>query len=399
MFADHYFEKRGLFVPLIQVPPRHETSMTVVIPCLAEPSIADTLCSLSKCRNQKGHTEVIVLINEPESCQPEISEMNHDTLVALAEWAGKNSGEMISYFPLGPVKLPSKWAGVGMARKTGMDEALYRFSQLERPDGIIISLDADTLVEENYLAAVEAFFMVNRGFAGATIAFSHQKQELNRMQLLGIELYEDFMHYYKDALAYTGYPHAIFTIGSAFAVTAGAYMRRGGMNRRKAGEDFYFLQTLPQVGPVGEINHTVVHPSARVSGRVPFGTGMTMKKWMDGSNDLLYAFNFNAFVDLKKLFSVRHLFFSASPVSVIWAENGLSESLSAFASENCLWQEIENLKDNCGSQAMFCSRFFQIFNAFRILKFLNFSHPRYYDKKLLGSCITDLHSATGMHPE
>lgn len=373
--------------------------MIVVIPCLAEPAIADTLCSISKCRNQKGHTEVILLINEPESCRPEISEMNHDSLLALTEWAENNSGPMISYFPVGPVQLPSKWAGVGMARKTGMDEALYRFGLLERPDGIIISLDADTLVEENYLSAIEEYFMTNRGLAGATIAFSHRRNGLNDKQLLGIDLYEDFMHYYRDALAYTGYPHALFTIGSAFAVTAGAYMRRGGMNRRKAGEDFYFLQTLPQVGPVGEINHTVVHPSARVSGRVPFGTGMTMKKWMDGSNDLLYAYNFNAFVDLKKLFSVRHLFFSASPVSGIWAENGLPESLSAFAVENNLWQEIENLKDNCGSQAMFCSRFFQIFNAFRILKFLNFSHPRYYDKKLLGSCITDLHSATGMHPE
>lgn len=395
MFADPYFEKRGHFVPLIQVPPRQETSMIVVIPCLAEPGIADTLCSISECKNQKGHTEVIILINEPESCRPELSEMNLGTFLLLEEWVRRNPGEMISYFPVGPVRLPSKWAGVGMARKTGMDEALYRFSQLERPDGIIISLDADTLVEENYLAAIEEFFMANLDMAGATIAFSHLRNGLNTRQLLGISLYEDFMHYYRDALTFTGFPHALFTIGSAFAVTAAAYMRRGGMNRRKAGEDFYFLQTLPQVGKVGEINHTVVHPSARVSERVPFGTGMTIKKWMEGSNDLLYAYNFNAFRDLKKLFSVRHLFYTPSPVSVIWAENDLSESLSAFAIENNLWQEIENLKENCGSQPVFCSRFFQVFNAFRILKFLNFSHPRYYDKKDLGLCIKELESETG----
>jgi hypothetical protein len=317
----------------------------------------------------------------------------------LEEWAGRNSGDMISFFPVGPVKLPSKWAGVGMARKTGMDEALFRFSQLDRPDGIIISLDADTLVEENYLAAVEEFFNANRGMAGATIAFSHRKNGLNDKQFLGINLYEDFIHYYRDALTFTGYPHALFTIGSAFAVTAGAYMKRGGMNRRKAGEDFYFLQTLPQIGPVGEINTTVVHPSARVSERVPFGTGMTMKKWMEGSNDLLYAYNFNAFRDLKKMFVIRHLFYAAHPVSGIWAENDLPESLLAFAVENNLWQEIENLKNNCGSQLVFCSRFFQVFNAFRILKFLNFSHPRYYDKKLLGSCIKELHSETGAPDE
>ena len=65
----------------------------------------------------------------------------------------------------------------------------------------------------------------------------------------------------------------MFTIGSAFAVTANAYIKRGGMTRSQAGEDFYFLQTLAQIGTVGEITTTKVYPSARLSDRIPFGTG------------------------------------------------------------------------------------------------------------------------------
>ena len=44
--------------------------------------------------------------------------------------------------------MPAKDAGVGLARKTGMDEALYRFNMLGKPEGIILSYDADSLCWE-----------------------------------------------------------------------------------------------------------------------------------------------------------------------------------------------------------------------------------------------------------
>ena len=36
----------------------------------------------------------------------------------------------------------SGW-GVGLARKTGMDEAVRRFNAINNPEGIILNLDAD----------------------------------------------------------------------------------------------------------------------------------------------------------------------------------------------------------------------------------------------------------------
>ena len=54
---------------------------------------------------------------------------------------------------------------------------------------------------------------------------------------------------------------------------AWAYVKQGGMNRRQAGEDFYFLQKISWLGPMTELANVIVHPSPRLSDRVPFGTG------------------------------------------------------------------------------------------------------------------------------
>ena len=60
------------------------------------------------------------------------------------------------------------------------------------------------------------------------------------------------------------------------AVRPEAYMKQGGMNRRKAGEDFYFLNKIMSLGGFGECAETTIYPSPRTSKRVPFGTGQAV---------------------------------------------------------------------------------------------------------------------------
>lgn len=330
------------------------------------------------------------MINEPEGTTGDLSRINLESYHQVKQWIGHHPSERIAFHLIGPVVLPAKWAGAGLARKKGMDEALYRFNKLNKPGGIIVSLDADTLVDKNYLQAIENYFRMNPSNAGVTLRFSHQTKGLEEKQRQGILLYEKYLHYYKKAVAGTGYPDALYTIGSAFAVTAGAYLRRGGMTRRKAGEDFYFLQTLTQTGKVGELTETCVYPSARISQRVHFGTGMAMKKWMEGSDDLLYSFNFQAFSDLKILFSIRHLFYRSGTEDFPLLIKQLPEPVAAFLEHEHLYAELSELAKNCSSVGVFLDRFFQIFNAFRILKFLNFSHPRFYQKESLYLCMSAL---------
>jgi hypothetical protein len=383
MFASNYFQKQNNYNPLIDAPIAPDTQMFVMIPCYREPEIIKTLDSLAQCDLPSGTTEILIVINEPEFCDDSITTINIQTYTEIKNWIQQQTNNQLRFSVSSVIKLSQKWAGVGMARKRGMDEGLWRFNQLNKKSGIIVSLDADTLVDKNYLTTIYQHFLENPTHVGATIAFSHQLDGLSEKQREGILLYEKYLKYYKQALTYAGYPDALFTIGSAFAVTAEAYLKRGGMTRRKAGEDFYFLQTLTQVGPVGEINSTEVHPSARVSDRVPFGTGPAMKNWMENTADLRYTYNLQAFIDLKNFFDIHRKLYRISSADYQLILTDLPVPVVSFLEANNFIIDIDNLNTNCSNEDIFSQRFFHIFNAFKILKFINFSHGKYYERRLL----------------
>ena len=389
MFAYRYLDKNKV-KPLISAPPSPLLKISVVIPCYREPDILRTLESLKNCNLQDSEVEVIVLINQSEAAPEETKTFNRETETEIDNWISENLKKGITFFVVGPVDLRKKWAGAGLARKKGMDEAVHRFNLQENPGGIIVSLDADTLVQENYFTEIEKFFKNHPKNPGATIAFSHQKEGLGEKHLQGILLYEKYMDYYKNALEFCGYPYPMFTVGSAFAVTAEAYVKRGGMNRRQAGEDFYFLQNLAQIGPIGDITSTKVYPSARLSDRVPFGTGPILQKWMDEKEDLTQTYNYEAFGDLKDFFDVKDQLYQIEKQDYKLLIMKLPLSVGNFLVEDDFWKEISDLNRNCSSLNSFQTRFFQKFNAFKILKFLNFCHPLFYPKENLEEQIVKL---------
>ncbi len=379
MFANQYLE-RNQKPALINNFPQSDLGMIIMIPCIQEPDILKTLRSLKDCIPPQKTVEIIVVINHSENASAETKAFNKKSKKETEKWISENDSAVLKFYTAGPVELKKKWAGAGLARKTGMDEALRRFNLLEKPEGLIVSLDADTLVAKNYLIAIENHFKKYPKHAGATISFQHQTENLDLHHLTGIQLYEKYMQYYKKAMEYTGYPWAMYTVGSAFAVTAGAYVKRGGMNRRQAGEDFYFLQHLAQIGTVGEITSTKVYPSARLSDRVPFGTGAVIQKWLKGEEDLNKAYNFQAFVDLKKFFDRREKLYLASEKYFVNLISDLPQPIIDFLKADNFYEELNDLNQNCSSLKTFQSRFFQKFNAFKILKYLNFVHAGYFDK-------------------
>jgi len=379
MFADKYLFKNNK-EPLINSDPEQGTGIIVVIPCFREPDIKQTLESVKACDRPSSKVEVIVVINHSEVADERTKSYNQNTKDELNLWIRNNPTQGIQFFVLGPIDLKKKWAGAGLARKKGMDEAVRRFNILGKPDGIVVSLDADTLVDPNYLLEIELCFQRNKKCVGATLSVEHQKYDLDKKQLEGIVLYEKYLDYYKRALDFTGYPYSMFTIGSAFTVTALAYVKRGGMNRRQAGEDFYFLQNLVQIGPVGEITSTKVYPSARLSDRVPFGTGPILEKWLKGEEDLTQTYDLQAFMDLKKLFDTKDLYFKISETQFGSNLEKLPVSIAEFIRHDQFWDELSDLNKNCSTLQAFQTRFFQKFNAFKILKYLNSAHQNYFDK-------------------
>jgi len=379
MFANKYLEKNNR-KPLIETKPVVDCGIRIVIPCFVEPDILLTLESLNSCDLLHSQVEVIVLINHSEVASDEVKQFNFSTKAKVENWISGNKNKGIDFFAIGPVELQKKWAGVGLARKSGMDEAVLRFNYSDKTDGIIVSLDSDTLVAKNYLFEIEKHFKQNPKNVGATISFQHQTAALEKLQLEGILLYEKYLEYYKNALSFSGFPYAMFTVGSAFAVTADAYVKRGGMNRRQAGEDFYFLQNLVQIGNVGEITSTKVYPSARLSNRVPFGTGHAMKKWLNGEEDLTEVYNFSAFKDLKAFFDLNEILFKIDEKRFEELIQKLPGSIRQFVLEDDFWSELNDLNKNCSTLKSFQTRFFHKFNAFKVLKFMNFAHEQFYQK-------------------
>ncbi len=380
MFAENYLKKNSSSA-LISTSVSLKTGIIVVIPCLNEPDILQTLASLQNCDLPDCDVEVLVVINHSEIALDSIKAANQKTKSEIESWILEKNNNQLCFFAIGPLELRKKWAGAGLARKQGMDEAVRRFSRINNAQGIVVSLDADTLVEKNYLVEIEKHFATNPKNVGATISFQHQIGNLPAKHHEGILLYENYLTYYKDALNFTGYPFSMFTVGSAFAVTAEAYVKRGGMNRRQAGEDFYFLQNLVHLGNVGEITSTKVYPSARLSDRVPFGTGPVLQKWIDGDEDLTLTYNFEAFKDLKDFFDLRTGLFRISENKYKVLVSNLPTAVSAFLLNDNFWVELEDLNKNCSVIQSFQNRFFQKFNAFKILKYMNFAHGSFYQKE------------------
>jgi hypothetical protein len=181
------------------------------------------------------------------------------------------------------LEIPERDGGVGTARKIGMDAALALLDGRGPGGGVISCLDADTLVEENYLSAVCNHFSDTRNSA-AVARYAHQRPA-DLDLLSAICCYEIYLRAYVMGLSFAGSPYAFHAIGSTMACTAQAYVDVRGMNRRTAAEDFHFLNKLAKIGSIGVIATTTVFPSPRPSERVPFGTGRRVLRFMIGGAD------------------------------------------------------------------------------------------------------------------
>ena len=177
------------------------------------------------------------------------------------------------------------------------------------------------------------------------------------------------------------------------AVRADAYVKQGGMNRRQAGEDFYFLHKLTKLGQLPEISDAYVYPSARVSNRVPFGTGAAMGKWMNFTDDLALTYRFDAFLDMKQFFDRVGEFYKVSPIQYAEILSSLPFTIEQYLSSVLFYEKLSEINQNSSTPEAFRKRFFQTFDAFQVLKFLNQVHEQHYSTQNLYEAISQLRLA------
>jgi len=375
-----YHDKFAYFSRLIHEEVHEQTDLIVVIPAYNEASLLPTLNSLAQCKFNGFHAEVIIVFNSSENDLPEVNAVNRRAHQEILQFKEEKNYKGMTIHAIDAYHLPQKWAGVGLARKIGMDEAALRFKDIKR-DGVIVGFDADSFCEENYLHAIHDHFSKNPKCTGCSIYFEHPTDGdvFNQSVYQGIINYELHLRYYNQAFRFTGHPFAYHTVGSSFAVRTSAYCKQGGMNKRKAGEDFYFIQKIISLGNYSELNETKVIPSPRPSDRVPFGTGRAILKILE-DNESFRSYSFDAFLCLKAFFQlIPEFYLNRDDPKLV--QDLISEPLRIFIKDSFFEERLSEINANTNNFNSFSKRFFQWFNAFMVLKFVHFYRDRYQENQ------------------
>lgn len=392
-FADKYLKKQRLFPDYIEDTVSEELNIIVTIPCFNEPDLIPSLDALWSCERPSCAVEVIVIVNSGELVSNEIFAQNQKTISDARVWMKNHEDEKLKFFLIDQPNLPKKFAGVGLARKIAMDEAVSRFNKIDKVNGIITGFDADSACDTNYFVEIEKLFKKYPKANGANIFYEHPLEGKDFEQPIydAIAQYELYLRYYMLAMRFAGHPHAFHTVGSSFAVSANAYIKQGGMNRRQAGEDFYFLQKIIALGKFYEIKTTRVIPSPRESDRVPFGTGKAIATFLEEGILDYKTYNYSAFKDIKIFFDRVDEFFGVDYDTYLnKIIVNLPGPVRSYLKEDNFFEALDEINRNCSSIESFRKKFFGAFNAFKILKYLNNVHEQFIDEESIVVCAKQL---------
>jgi len=268
-----------------------------------------------------GRSLMILVVNETGTAPRHVSLANQDFAAELqarfrVHWqSDAASGLTLYHDPASPrdvllvdrfsdgLKFPSK-GGVGHARKTGADLAAYLVHQRRVRSPWIHCTDADVHLPQRYFSCSTALSdTAAQETAALVYPFRHGIAEdkmvvkegggeilnIRRHKIMQVtRLYEYSLRYYVAGLSFAHSPYAFHTIGSTIAVNAVHYAKVRGFPRRQAGEDFYLLNKLAKVGSIMQLSADTdcepIEIAARLSDRVPFGTGAAVGRIMELEN-------------------------------------------------------------------------------------------------------------------
>jgi hypothetical protein len=353
---DYYFERYAWKTPLIpHFNPPSDLEMVVVIPAYKESQLGLAVHSLLACSEVPCRVLLLIVINAPE--QSSLDDLNLNQR-AYEEIKQIKDTDQIN-IQVGNIRLPQKKAGVGLARKIGLDEAARWFKKLNH-SGILVCFDGDCRCSDSYLATIYSAYK-NQNLNAGILDYEHPLDLES-----GIIPYELGLRYYTDGLRYSGYPHVHQTLGSCITINSDHYCKHGGMNTKKAGEDFYFLNKIVRKPGFAEIHEALVYPAARTSDRVPFGTGRALIGYQVDKENILSAYNPLIFEDIKT-------FMTRLPRIIQGQSPNLPAAIQKFLNAVDFYQKLDKLLKNSRNLTSFYKQFYDWFDYFMILKMIHFS--------------------------
>jgi glucosyl-3-phosphoglycerate synthase len=255
-------------------PPHPAIRISVIVPAHNEEAlIGSCLAALAE---QKGISaeeyEVLLVLDRctdaTEARAMEVATQHPDLRLRLLEGPGR---------------------GAGHARRVGMEEAYARLLSSGRPEGLIASTDADTVVAPDWLSAQLAaasrgaraiggrIELRDDGDLAEGVAGWHAEQGRLRQRELLAGL--------NSADGPFRAEHWQFS-GASLALTASAYSEIGGLEPRAALEDEYLERALSRCGiPIERPLSVRVATSARLVGRAKRGLArdLALASWVHGN--------------------------------------------------------------------------------------------------------------------
>ena len=370
---DYYFERYAWKTPLIpHFNPPSDLEMVVVIPAYKESQLGLAVHSLLACSEVPCRVLLLIVINAPE--QSSLDDLNLNQR-AYEEIKQIKDTDQIN-IQVGNIRLPQKKAGVGLARKIGLDEAARWFKKLNH-SGILVCFDGDCRCSDSYLATIYSAYK-NQNLNAGILDYEHPLDLES-----GIIPYELGLRYYTDGLRYSGYPHVHQTLGSCITINSDHYCKHGGMNTKKAGEDFYFLNKIVRKPGFAEIHEALVYPAARISDRVPFGTGRALIGYQTNKEKILSAYNPLIFEDIKT-------FIMGLPQIIQGKPPSLPEAIQGFLNSIDFYHKVDKLLKNSSHLTSFYKQFYDWFDYFMVLKLIHFSRDHFHPNISLDAGLSQL---------
>ena len=256
-----------------------------------------------------------------------------------------------------------KRRGVGWARKLLFEQIMKEHND----DELVVSLDADTDFDDNYLQAVVDTMNAYSDHNAFSVPYYHplsHDEALDRPMLR----YECYMRHYLLGLLRIDNPYAFSALGSAMVFPLWAYRRVGGITPLQGGEDFYLLQKFAKTGRLVRqfvdpyrTQGMVVCPQGRISTRVPFGTGPAIAKGIAGMEDSYPFYSGEGFAAVKATYDLFPKLYDCD------IDTPMTSFLRQQLSTDDLWS---SLRANFKSRELFVRACAERVDGLRILQYL-----------------------------
>jgi len=411
-YLDHYAENevRGLQdnLSLFDKPYRQ---------CIVIPAYNEDDTFLKRIIQTEGSQGVllILVINQPQDTEP--SQQNIALVRQLsrlaqsrgslgnAELYRSSSCDVLLVDRFNPaLQIPQK-QGVGLARKIGCDLATALHDNNILHSSWIYSTDADVQLPNNYFLPLTQDSVTNKqthSVSCRVFDFSHVSEKTQAQATQDVEIqtatdsYEAALKYYQQGLAWAGSPYSFYTLGSTLAIDIASYCKVRGFPKRAGGEDFYLLNKLAKVGKVMFDDSICILIQARISDRVPFGTGPAVKAIIENNRQGIpyHYYNANIFIQLAQwlLWATEVL-----PNKAVGKDRDTNVSISSLhhCDEGLNHHIIETMLDmgfdefylharaHSQSADTFRRHFHNWFDGFRTLKFIHYMQNNVFPARVL----------------